>query len=80
MVRIGISVEGTTEERFVKQVLEPYLAERGVYVTAISMNGEEEFDGRPEAINDSPLTAPPNAWNSTRTTVKQHMAPISQRA
>lgn len=44
MVRIGISVEGTTEERFVKQVLEPYLAERGVYVTAISMKGDVKLD------------------------------------
>jgi len=28
MVRIGISVEGLTEERFVKKVLFPYLSQK----------------------------------------------------
>lgn len=44
MVRIGISVEGTTEERFLRLVLEPYLATQGIYVTPISMNGAVNLD------------------------------------
>lgn len=40
MVRIGISVEGPTEERFVKMVLGPYLAAKGIYMTPISMGGD----------------------------------------
>lgn len=39
MVRVGISVEGVTEERFIKILLEPYLSQRGVYVTPVSING-----------------------------------------
>lgn len=39
MVRLGISVEGLTEERFVKQVLYPYLQSQNIYVTAVNMNG-----------------------------------------
>lgn len=30
-----VLVEGPTEQRFVKQLLSPYMAERGVYLTAI---------------------------------------------
>jgi Domain of unknown function (DUF4276) len=44
MVRIGISVEGPTEERFVKSVLVPYLAARSVYITPISMGGCVNLD------------------------------------
>ena len=44
MVRVGISVEGDTEERFVKMVLYPYLSNRQVYVTPISMGGGVSLD------------------------------------
>ena len=44
MVRIGISVEGVTEERFIKMVLSPYLSSKQVYVTAISMGGDIKLD------------------------------------
>ena len=40
MVRVGISVEGSTEERFMKMVLAPYLADKNIYITPISMNGD----------------------------------------
>lgn len=40
MVRIGISVEGPTEERFVKKVLELYLAAKNIFMTPISMGGD----------------------------------------
>ncbi len=33
MVRLAVSVEGQTEERFVEMVIKPYLEGRGVYVT-----------------------------------------------
>ena len=35
MVRIGISVEGQTEEIFVKKVLAPYLAQKNLFMTPI---------------------------------------------
>ena len=44
MVRIGISVEGPTEERFVKKVLVPYLIAKGIYITPISMGGDVNVD------------------------------------
>ncbi|MFT5260631.1 MAG: hypothetical protein ACI810_002386 [Gammaproteobacteria bacterium] len=44
MVRIGISVEGPTEERFVKAVLAPYLLGKGIYITPISMGGDVSVD------------------------------------
>lgn len=44
MVRVGISVEGTTEERFVKAVLGPYLVAKNVYITPISMGGDVNVD------------------------------------
>lgn len=44
MVRIGISVEGTTEERFVDMVLSPYLVQKQIYVTPISMGGDVKLD------------------------------------
>lgn len=40
MVRVGISVEGTTEERFVRMVLAPYLEQKQIYITPISMGGD----------------------------------------
>ncbi len=44
MVRVGISVEGPTEERFVKTVLAPYLAIKSIYITPISMGGGVNVD------------------------------------
>lgn len=44
MVRIGISVEGTCEEIFVKNVLAPYLAEKCIYLSAINMGGDVKLD------------------------------------
>lgn len=44
MVRVGISVEGPTEERFVKAVLGPYLSNKGVYLTPVSMGGDVSVD------------------------------------
>ncbi len=37
MVRLAISVEGPTEERFVKMVLEPHLQAREIYATPIPL-------------------------------------------
>ncbi|UAA40177.1 DUF4276 family protein [Paraneptunicella aestuarii] len=44
MVRVGISVEGVTEERFVTSVLSPYLAQKEVFITAINMGGDVKLD------------------------------------
>jgi len=44
MVRIGISVEGTTEERFVKTLLVPYFSQKGIYVTPVPINGNVSVD------------------------------------
>lgn len=44
MVRVGMSVEGETEERFVRQVLTPYLGCRGVFVSSRNMNGAVNLD------------------------------------
>ncbi|PKD40334.1 DUF4276 family protein [Methylomonas sp. LW13] len=44
MVRVGISVEGTTEERFIKILLEPYLSQKGIFVTPIPINGNVSID------------------------------------
>lgn len=44
MVRIGISVEGLTEERFVIQVLSPYLMPKGVVLTPINLKGDVSVD------------------------------------
>ena len=44
MVRVGISVEGATEERFIKMVLAPYLAAKQVYVTPVSVGGGINLD------------------------------------
>ncbi|MBL4868660.1 MAG: DUF4276 family protein [Pseudomonadales bacterium] len=44
MVRVGISVEGQTEERFVKSVLAPYLVKTEIYIMPISMSGDVNID------------------------------------
>lgn len=44
MVRVGISVEGTTEERFMRRVLQPYLLAKQVVITAIPMHGNVSLD------------------------------------
>lgn len=44
MVRIGISVEGPTEERFMKLVLFPFLANKNIYITPVSMGGDVKLD------------------------------------
>lgn len=44
MVTLGLSVEGTTEERFVAIVLAPYLAARQIHITAIPMHGNVSLD------------------------------------
>lgn len=44
MVRVGMSVEGPTEERFIKAVLTPYLVARNVHITPISMGGDVNVD------------------------------------
>ncbi|OUS23566.1 hypothetical protein A9Q98_14630 [Thalassotalea sp. 42_200_T64] len=44
MVRVGISVEGTTEEKFIKQVLAPYFSVKNIYLTAISLGGDVNVD------------------------------------
>ncbi|MBH0027758.1 DUF4276 family protein [Pseudoalteromonas sp. SWN29] len=44
MVRIGISVEGQTEEIFVKKVLAPYLAQKNLFMTPICMQGDVNID------------------------------------
>ncbi|MBL0711945.1 MAG: DUF4276 family protein [Colwellia sp.] len=44
MVRVGISVEGTTEEKFIKQVLAPYFIDKNIYLTPISLGGDVNID------------------------------------
>ncbi len=44
MVRIGISVEGLTEERFVKQLLYPHFIMRNIWVTPIQVGGNVSVD------------------------------------
>ena len=44
MVRVGISVEGTTEERFTKSVLIPHLISWGVHLTPINLGGNISLD------------------------------------
>lgn len=39
MVRVGISVEGVTEERFIKKVISPYLANKDIDITPIIVGG-----------------------------------------
>ncbi|MFT4925063.1 MAG: hypothetical protein ACI8WB_001153 [Phenylobacterium sp.] len=44
MVRLAISVEGPTEERFVISVLAPYLLARGIFMQPISLGGNVSVD------------------------------------
>lgn len=44
MVRLGISVEGPTEERFIEKVLQPHLSQRNIYAVPISMGGSISVD------------------------------------
>ncbi len=44
MIRIGISVEGETEEIFIETVLEPYLSAKGIYIKPILMRGNVSVD------------------------------------
>ena len=44
MVRIGISVEGLTEEQFVKQVLYPHFIMQNIWVTPIQVGGNVSVD------------------------------------
>jgi len=44
MVRLGISVEGATEERFVRGCLIPYLAQKQIFITPVSLNGNVSVD------------------------------------
>lgn len=44
MVRLGISVEGATEERFVISCLMPYFAQKQVFITPVSLNGNVSVD------------------------------------
>lgn len=44
MVSVGVSVEGPTEERFIKIVLAPYLRGKGIFLKPISMNGSIGVD------------------------------------
>jgi len=44
MVRLGISVEGPTEERFIKILLQPHLSQKDIYVTPVSINGNVSID------------------------------------
>lgn len=44
MVRLGISVEGVTEERFTKRVLAPHLSLLNIYITPINLRGNISLD------------------------------------
>ncbi len=44
MVRLGISVEGATEERFVMSTLAPYLTQKNIFTTPVSLNGNVSVD------------------------------------
>ncbi len=39
LVRLAISVEGLTEERFIRMVMGPYLQERDIYTTPVLLGG-----------------------------------------
>jgi len=51
MVRLGISVEGPTEERFIKKVLEPYLLQKNVFITPISLGGDVSISRARKELN-----------------------------
>ena len=51
MVRVGISVEGATEERFIKISLVPHLVQKNIFVTPVSMGGNVSIDRVRHEIN-----------------------------
>jgi len=51
MVRVGISVEGTTEERFIKTSLQPYLADKNIFITPMSLGGNVSVDRVAHELN-----------------------------
>jgi len=51
MVRVGISVEGVTEERFIKISLAPHLAQQAIFLTPVSMGGNVSIDRVRHEIN-----------------------------
>ncbi|HFU75815.1 MAG TPA: DUF4276 family protein [Arcobacter sp.] len=44
MVRVGISVEGATEERFIKICLVPHFVQKNIFITPVSMGGNVSID------------------------------------
>jgi len=44
MVRLGISVEGSTEVRFIQMLLQPYFANKNIFITPVSMRGNVSID------------------------------------
>ncbi|KHE93722.1 hypothetical protein S225a_12040 [Candidatus Brocadiaceae bacterium S225] len=40
MVRLAISVEGQTEERFIQMVIVPYLQSRSIYAVPLQLGSE----------------------------------------
>jgi hypothetical protein len=44
MVRVGISVEGSTEVRFFRMLLQPYLEKKNIFITPVSMRGNISLD------------------------------------
>ncbi len=44
MVRVGISVEGLTEERFMEIVLQPHFLKKNIFVVPISLGGNINVD------------------------------------
>ena len=66
-VEVVVLVEGPTEQRFVKQLLAPYMADRGVYLTPIILDKPGEKGGDVKfvrAINDIArhLKQRPDTW------------------
>jgi len=51
MVRIGISVEGSTEVRFIQMLLQPYLEKQNIFITPVSMRGNISIDRVKHEIN-----------------------------
>lgn len=44
MVRVGISVEGLTEKRFILTTLQPHLEKNNIFVYPTSLNGNISVD------------------------------------
>jgi ribosome-interacting GTPase 1 len=51
MVRIGISVEGSTEVHFIQKLLQPYLEKKRIFITPVSMRGNISVDRVKYEIN-----------------------------